>query len=630
MARYRCGVGNTLLASWLIYATIATAQLPIQRPQCSTQDQCGKYQCETCQTVKKCNGCPVVLDCTTIPCYQQTYGAIGPNCNCATRNNNFECILFLEVYQCKSCNTQNCTQANLCQCQEKVCTRRCGISAPTPTPTPTPSISQSISSSSSAPESLEGDFSDSPSIVLYEQLDFGGEFIRITSNTEVLDSTWQNRVSSIIVADGTWKLYSNNFYTGNSSVFLKGRYPGTQFKIGSLHLTTFIPTSPTSSPSAISPTTTPAAESNQQNSPPSPSSSLEASQSQSMSPSPSPSESHKPSLSPTSSPAPASMSPSLSPSQSMAPSISASSSSQPSSSPSLSSAASESVMPSQSPSTSSQESMNPSPSVSASESAMISPSQSMAASMSSYPTSSIPASISATPSQTASSSMDASSSPSESMIPSPSPSSSLQVSESPSSSMSMSPSESMRPSAQVSESPSSSLEPTTSPSSSPPETKLILFTEENFKGKRWEYSNDTWWIGWERNDQVQSVIILSGLWRLYKHSKYRNPYTLVGPGRYPTLKNSIGNNVLSSFKLEDNTATPTPSISAIPSSASSISPSSSVEASVPSTPSSSELVTRTPSISSTPSGIMQASESVAPSASMLVAISPSISTSSTQ
>lgn len=90
--------------------------------------------------------------------------------------------------------------------------------------------------------------------------------------------------------------------------------------------------------------------------------------------------------------------------------------------------------------------------------------------------------------------------------------------------------------------------------------KIIVFDKQNFEGKNTQIYNDNVESlkGTGLNNDISSIIVISGTWELYEHINYEGKSWTVsdsgGPtqdGTYPTYKDWSGpNNAIGSFKIQ--------------------------------------------------------------------------------
>lgn len=67
---------------------------------------------------------------------------------------------------------------------------------------------------------------------------------------------------------------------------------------------------------------------------------------------------------------------------------------------------------------------------------------------------------------------------------------------------------------------------------------------------RWGYS----YVGDHWNDQISSVIVLSGTWQFFEHAGFKGAHATVGPGWYTYVENSpfnMQNDSISSLRCID-------------------------------------------------------------------------------
>ena len=77
---------------------------------------------------------------------------------------------------------------------------------------------------------------------------------------------------------------------------------------------------------------------------------------------------------------------------------------------------------------------------------------------------------------------------------------------------------------------------------------IALFQHADFEGRMMVlYESDNHFKALDFNDEVHSVIITGGTWKLYEHSNYQGEHTQLSAGHYPNLQTfTIGNDEISS------------------------------------------------------------------------------------
>lgn len=89
--------------------------------------------------------------------------------------------------------------------------------------------------------------------------------------------------------------------------------------------------------------------------------------------------------------------------------------------------------------------------------------------------------------------------------------------------------------------------------------KIIVFDKQNFEGKhtKWYTENIQSLKGSHLNNDISSIIVISGTWVLYEHINYEgNSWTVsnsggpTGDGCYPTYSGYWQNNAIGSFKVQ--------------------------------------------------------------------------------
>nr|XP_012320314.1 beta-crystallin B1 [Aotus nancymaae] len=114
------------------------------------------------------------------------------------------------------------------------------------------------------------------------------------------------------------------------------------------------------------------------------------------------------------------------------------------------------------------------------------------------------------------------------------------------------------PPAGTSPTPSTALGPTTVPITSakagelPPGTyRLVVFEQENFQGRRVEFSGECSNLGDRGFDRVRSIIVTSGPWVAFEQSNFRGEMFILEKGEYPrwdTWSSSYRSDRLMSFR----------------------------------------------------------------------------------
>ncbi|XP_011790227.1 PREDICTED: beta-crystallin B1 [Colobus angolensis palliatus] len=114
------------------------------------------------------------------------------------------------------------------------------------------------------------------------------------------------------------------------------------------------------------------------------------------------------------------------------------------------------------------------------------------------------------------------------------------------------------PPAGTSPSPSTALAPTTVPITSakaaelpPGNYRLVVFEQENFQGRRLEFSGECLNLGDRGFDRVRSIIVSSGPWVAFEQSNLRGEMFILEKGEYPrwdTWSSSYRSDRLMSFR----------------------------------------------------------------------------------
>lgn len=88
--------------------------------------------------------------------------------------------------------------------------------------------------------------------------------------------------------------------------------------------------------------------------------------------------------------------------------------------------------------------------------------------------------------------------------------------------------------------------------------EIVIYREVFFQEEAYRTNCNVKYIGDLWNDDISSIIIVSGEWELYKDANYKHnnqlnkPLVILGPGYYPDLRNLLfeknNDDVISSFK----------------------------------------------------------------------------------
>ncbi len=81
--------------------------------------------------------------------------------------------------------------------------------------------------------------------------------------------------------------------------------------------------------------------------------------------------------------------------------------------------------------------------------------------------------------------------------------------------------------------------------------EVVLYWDDNFEGADWRTHTGWTWVGSHWNDQISSIIVISGKWQFYEDADFRYPMGgQLGVGYYDNVTNyGIKNDAISSFEL---------------------------------------------------------------------------------
>ena len=83
--------------------------------------------------------------------------------------------------------------------------------------------------------------------------------------------------------------------------------------------------------------------------------------------------------------------------------------------------------------------------------------------------------------------------------------------------------------------------------------EVIVYWDANYGGESWTAFTSYSWVGSHWNDEISSIVVVSGYWQFYSDVNYGGTHSKVlGPGIYSWVEASnvnIKNDAISSFKL---------------------------------------------------------------------------------
>jgi hypothetical protein len=83
--------------------------------------------------------------------------------------------------------------------------------------------------------------------------------------------------------------------------------------------------------------------------------------------------------------------------------------------------------------------------------------------------------------------------------------------------------------------------------------EVVVYWDANWGGANFRTNLDINYVGDDWNDQISSIVVVSGTWQFFEHANYGGAASnLLGPGYYSFVENSdvnIANDSISSFKI---------------------------------------------------------------------------------
>jgi len=83
--------------------------------------------------------------------------------------------------------------------------------------------------------------------------------------------------------------------------------------------------------------------------------------------------------------------------------------------------------------------------------------------------------------------------------------------------------------------------------------EIVVFQDIDFGGDEWRTNLDYTYVGSSWNDEISSIIVVSGTWQFYENASYGGAFSrALGPGYYPFVEDdfvNIANDSISSFKV---------------------------------------------------------------------------------
>lgn len=81
--------------------------------------------------------------------------------------------------------------------------------------------------------------------------------------------------------------------------------------------------------------------------------------------------------------------------------------------------------------------------------------------------------------------------------------------------------------------------------------EVVVFWHDKFEGADWRTHTGWLYVGDHWNDQISSIIVVSGKWQFYEEADFRYPMgNPLGPGYYRNVTDhGIKNDAISSFEI---------------------------------------------------------------------------------
>jgi hypothetical protein len=83
--------------------------------------------------------------------------------------------------------------------------------------------------------------------------------------------------------------------------------------------------------------------------------------------------------------------------------------------------------------------------------------------------------------------------------------------------------------------------------------EVVVYWDINFGGENWRTNLGWGYVGDHWNDQISSIVIVSGTWQFYEHAGFGGAASKpLGPGYYRWVEDpsvNIANDSISSFKI---------------------------------------------------------------------------------
>lgn len=74
--------------------------------------------------------------------------------------------------------------------------------------------------------------------------------------------------------------------------------------------------------------------------------------------------------------------------------------------------------------------------------------------------------------------------------------------------------------------------------------EIVLYWDSTYGGESWRTNMSYSYVGDHWNDQISSIIVVSGVWEFFEHKDFGGAKWTYGPGYYPNVPNDI----ISSFR----------------------------------------------------------------------------------
>lgn len=84
--------------------------------------------------------------------------------------------------------------------------------------------------------------------------------------------------------------------------------------------------------------------------------------------------------------------------------------------------------------------------------------------------------------------------------------------------------------------------------------EVVVYEHDDFQGFEFRTNLDILFVGDDMNDQISSIIVVSGVWEFFEHRDFQGASCRLGPGYYGSVELNCGphgvhNDTISSFRV---------------------------------------------------------------------------------